>query len=186
MDKGTITGHFIAHWGVPSNIFPFSARGIEAFAVLEFAPKGLRRSWRYATNGMSSYRQFCPDEHIIVRTEIYASTNDRADWVHDLLIAMASYPIDCQTYFAEGDTVNVGQSIDQKSSCYTGIMIAPPQPPTLGLVSSLQEKVLVHQLIGLLPSEVQFSEEHCGGKIFWQKLISDNEHLLDVARLPVV
>ena len=186
MDKGTITGHFIAHWGVPSNIFPLSATGIEAFAVLEFAPKGSRRSWRYATNGMSSYPQFYPDEHVSVRTELYASTSDRADWVLDLLKAMGSYPFDCQTYFAEGDTVNVGQSIDQKLSCFTGILIAPPQPSTLGLVSSLQEKVLVHPLIGLLPTEVQFSEEHCGGKMLWQKLIAQNELLLDVARTPVV
>jgi len=186
MDKGNITRHFISHWGVPSNIFPLSARGIEAFAVLEFAPKGSRRSWRYATNGMSSYRQCYPDEHISVRTELYTSTNHRADWVLDLLMAMASYPIDCQTYFAEGDTVNVGQSIDQKLSCYTGILIAPPQPPTLGLVSSMQEKVLVHQLIGLLPTEVQFSEEHCGGKTLCQKLITETELLLDVARSPIV
>lgn len=185
-NKGLVTGHYITHWGVPSKISPLSARGIEAFAVLEFAPKWPRKTWRYATNGMSSYLQCYTDEHVNVRTELCASSKDRADWIQDLLMAMASYPIDYDTYFAEGDTIDVGQSIDRKSSCFTGILIAQPEPSTLGLVSGIAENVLVHQLVGLLPSEVRFAEEHGDGMVLWQKLINESDHLLDVKRLSVV
>ena len=56
-EKGVITAHFIFHWGVPKEIRPRKLPGIGELAILEFAPKGVRLTWRYATNGMSSYIQ---------------------------------------------------------------------------------------------------------------------------------
>jgi hypothetical protein len=185
-DKGIITGHFMAHWGVPRDIRPLRARGIAEFAVLEFAPREPRMTWRYATNGMSSYLQSYPEESMNVRTELFACTKQRAMWIDDLLLAIASYPHDFATYLAEGDTINVGQPIDQNSSCYTGILLASPEPATLGLVAGLSHDVLVHQVVGLLPTEVQFAEEHGGGKMLWQKLFNKGEQLLDEERQSIV
>ncbi len=82
-------------------------------------------------------------------------------------------------------TINVGQAIDQKSSCYTGVLLAPPDPATLGLVAGLPDDVVVHQVVGLLTSEVQFAEQH-RGKLLWQKLMNKGELLVDEARTSVV
>ncbi len=186
MDKGIITGHFIVHWGPPHDIRPLQAHGVAEFAVLEFAPRGPREAWCYATNGMSSYTQSYADQQMKIRTELYASTRERAAWVDELLTALASYPIDVATYFAEGDTINVGTPIDRMTSCFTGILLAPPDPATLGLVAGLPEEVLVHQVVGLLPAEVQFAESHGGGKTLWHELAKQGEHTLDLRRRSVV
>jgi hypothetical protein len=180
-----ITGHFIAHWGVPREIRPRKVQGIEKFAILEFGPRGSRTTWLYATNGMSSYAQAYPDDHMKICTELYACCKQRVTWVDDLLAAIATYPRDCTTYLAEADTIEVGQPIDRNSSGYTGILLAPPYPPTLGLVGSLSENVLVHKVVGLLPAEVQFAERH-GGRVLLEKLTKYGELGLDESRVPVV
>jgi hypothetical protein len=184
MHKGIITGHFMFHWGVPSDIRPIEVAGIMDFAILEFAPDGPRTTWRYATNGMS-YLQAHPDDHVKVRTELYASTKLRAPWILELLRAIASYPMDYATYLAEGDTINVVQPIDRQSSCFTGVLLAPAEPPTLGLVAGTPENILVHQIVGLLTAEVQLAETLGGGSMLWQRLLNAGEHMLDEERLPV-
>jgi hypothetical protein len=179
-EKGIITGHFILHWGVPNEIRPMKARGIEEFAILEFAPRGTRKTWRYATNGMSSYYQFHPDQSVRVRTEIYACTSEKAIWVDELLAAIASYPKDYNTYIAQGDTIDVESPIDRNYSFYTGILIAPPGPadtPTVGLIGGLSNNVLVQQVVGLFPNEVQFAKSH-GGNLLFQQLSKNKEELL--------
>lgn len=186
-EKGKITGHFIAHWGVPKEIRPLDIGKIREFAILEFEPREPRRTWRYATNGMSSYLQPHPEKLVKVRTELYACTKERTRWIDELLAAMAVYPQDYATYFAEGDTINVGQPIDQMHSRYQAILLAPPgpvDPPTLGLVSGVSENILVHQIIGLLPSEIAFAEEY-SGKELWERLLKKGEPALDEIRSPI-
>ena len=185
IDKRKITGHYIVHWGVPTDICPIKARGIEEFAILKFSPGGSRTTWKYATNGMSSYIQTPPDQPVKVRTELYASTREKAEWVGDLLVAFASYPQDYATYFAEGDTINVGQPVDRDSSCYTAILLRAPDPPSIGLVAGLSENVLVHRVVGIFLDEVQFAQEQ-SGKLLWQKLAQKGEFLLDEKRTSVV
>ena len=185
--KGVVTGHFIAHWGVPNELYPRYARGSREFAILEFAPRPPRTKWRYATNGMSSYIQPHPDGNIHVRTELYASSSRRAEWILDLLTAMASYPIDVGTFFAEGDTIDVGGPIDQNTSCFTGILLAPPVPLSLGVVGGLVEKILVHQVVGLVQAEIDFAAGHEGaGALIWKKLITKGELPLDEVRSSVI
>src|SRR5690348_9347548 len=99
-DKGVITGHFLSHWGIPKDIRPRSLQTIGDFAILEFAPQRGRASWRYATNGMSSYTQYYPDGPVKVRTELYTCSNERKPWVDDLLAAIATYPLDFKTHLA--------------------------------------------------------------------------------------
>jgi hypothetical protein len=186
-EKGIITGHFMSHWGVPKEIRPRKLPGIGKFAILEFTPMGQRATWRYATNGMSSYTQH-PDGFVKVRTEVYGCTKEKATWVDDLLAAIATYPLDFTTYFAEGDTINVGKPIDRDGSCFTAILLARPglfDPATLGLVAGISDNVLVHQVIGILPTEVEFAEQH-GGKSLWEKLAKNGDLVLDESRLPVV
>jgi hypothetical protein len=183
-DKSVITGHFIAHWGVPDDIRPRALPGVGEFAILQFPPRGTRRTWRYATNGMSTYLQADPEVGIKVRTELYASSKERVRWVDELLAALAVYPKDQSTYFAEGDTIDVGQPIDRASSDYTAVLLAPPgplDPSTVGIVGGARENILVHQVIGLLPGEAETVTSE-GSKIFWERLAAGGEVVLDQRR----
>jgi len=183
-EKGIITGHFITHWGVPSDIRSRPLRGIGEFAILEFAPSRSRVSWRYATNGMSSLRQRQDDGSAIVRTELYASTKERVAWVDDLLAGLAAYPYDYDTWLADGDTIDVGQPLDRDSSPYRGVLLSGPRVAdckTLGLIGGLSDNVLVHQVIGLLPDEVEYASSH-GAGVVYQRLGGSGYDLLDVER----
>jgi hypothetical protein len=187
-EKGIITGHFITHWGVPNDIRQVAARGIESLAILEFSPQKTRRTWRFATNGMSSFAQLHPDQLIKVRTEIFVCTTEKVLWIEELLAAIASYPIDYATYLSQYDTINVGFPVDRDSSCYTGILIAPPnntEIPTIGLVGGIPFDILVHQVVGLLPKEIQFAEKY-GGASLWQRLANKGALPIDCHRVSVV
>jgi hypothetical protein len=171
--KGTITGHYVAHWGVPKAIRPRRARGIREFAILEFSPRGARGTWRYATNGMSSYLQAHPDPGTRVRTELYCVTRNRALWVGDLLASMATYPVDYGTYLSEWDTIDAGGPIDRGLSLYTGVLLVRPgsaDQPTLGLIGTQPDKILVHQVIGLLPADLDRASA-AGGRTLWDRLL---------------
>jgi hypothetical protein len=181
--RGIITSHFITHWGVPSDIRPRNVRGTESFAILEFPPRVARKTWRYATNGMSSIVQTSPSDGPKIRTELYTCTSTRLPWIDELLAAIASYPYDYSTYLAQSDTIEVGQPIDRNRSSYTGILLAPPDPPTLGLVAGISDNVLVHQVIGLFPNELEFAKRE-GGERLWDKVSPKGEFLLDLDRLP--
>lgn len=187
-EKGIVTGHFISHWGVPKEIRPRTLPGVGDFAILEFAPSGTRTTWRYATNGMSSYAHNYPDGLVHVRTELYCSTKEEATWVDALLAAIATYPLDFTTYLAEGDTINIGQPIDRHHSRFTGIFLARPglsDPEAVGLVTAMPANVLVHQVVGILPSEAEFAEQQ-GGKALWERLVRNGDLLIDDdSRLPV-
>jgi hypothetical protein len=188
-DNGIITGHFISHWGVPKAIRPRALQGISEFAILEFAPRGTRETWRYATNGMSSYAQDHPDKLLRIRTELYVCTKQQATWADDLLAAMATYPLDYTTYLGEGDTINVGQPLDRRSSAFTAVLLAGPglvDPGTLGLVGGMSDNVLVHQVVGVFPAEAEYAEKHSGSSL-WERLAKNGDLLLDDdSRLPVV
>jgi hypothetical protein len=180
--KGIITAHFIAHWGVPTAIYPQGETSPE-LAILEFAPRTERNSWRYVTNGMSSCIQVND-----LRTEIYACSRRHLTWIHGLLAAIAEYPTDYNTCIAEGDTIAVGQPVDRNTSPFTGVLFVAPDPidsPTVGLVGGVPEKILVHRVVGLLPSELKFAEGH-GGKELCVRLAHGEEPLIDEKRAPVV
>ena len=125
--------------------------GIEEFAILEFAPNATRKTWRFATNGMSAYAQPREDDPAVVRTELFACARSRETWIADLLAAIATYPKDYATHLAEGDSIDVGQPVDRRHSPYIGVLLAPPgpfDPATIGLVGGCSEKILVHQVVG--------------------------------------
>lgn len=158
-----MTAHWITYFGVPSEIHSRALNAFDgAFAILEFAPRGSRTSWRYTTNGMSSRIQACPHPGVRVRTEIYAATIRRAPWMCDLLTALAAYPWDQRTWFAEGDTIELQESPTSRKCPFAGIMLATPgalDPPEIGLAGD-SEPILIHQLAGLLPAELQ-QAKHC-------------------------
>ncbi len=186
-DTGTITAHFISHWGVPAAISPRQVAGAEV-AILEFAPRGERRTWRYSINGMSRCCQYSPDPSLNVCTELYVCTNAQMPLAEELLIALAAFPNDNPTYIADGDTIDFEQPIRCGRCSFVGILLAPPGPidsPTLGLVAGLPNDVLVHQVVGLLPSEMNFAKRH-GGKRLWERLAVGGEPLLDGPRAPVI
>ena len=158
---------------------------MEDFAILDFPPREVGRStWRYATNGMSSYLQSHPDKNIRVRTEVFASTLREVSWVCELLAAIATYPADYATYLADGDTIDVGQPIDRSASPFTGVFLTAPGPfdaPTLGLIGGLPDKVLVHQVVGLFPAELLYASRE-GSAGLPTRLWQHGEPLLDELR----
>lgn len=183
--RGKITAHFMAHWGVPTEIRPYEIGSLRAsLAILQFAPRGARQTWRYATNGMSSYLQHSPDFEARVRTELFACTLKKEDWIDDLLKAIASYPADYSTYLSQGDTIEVGQPIDRRKSCFTGILISPPgpiDPSSLGVIDGLENDVLVHQVVGLTPAEICYTQKYGGAKL-WESIAQNGDPILDQSR----
>ena len=163
-----MTAHWITHLGVPTEIRPRTLHGFDgAFAILEFAPRGSRTSWRYATNGMSSRLQAGPQPGVRVRTELYAATAQRARWMCDLLTALAAYPWDQRTWFAEGDTIELQESPTSRNCPFAGIMLVAPgaiDPPEIGLAGD-SEPILIHQLAGLLPAELQQAKSGSGARL---------------------
>jgi hypothetical protein len=183
-NRGAITSHFITFFGVPTEIRPRPVPGFGEVAVLEFAPRGYRSTWRYATNGMSAYRQHHPSLTTCVRTEIYATTRERQTWVEELLFAIVGYPHYSNTFLAEGDSIDVGQPIDRRASPYTGILLMAPgphDPPNLGLVGGVDESILVHQVVGLQSPEVEYAAGGNGRKLC-DAIRAADELCLDVPR----
>jgi len=184
-DPKKITAHFLAHWGLVSGIRPRHVPGFDPFAILDFGPTPTRPYHLYATNGMSAYTQKAPKEGLMLRTELYGCCLESAPWIDDLLAGLATYPRDYDTCLVEGDTIAVGQPIDQRKSRFTGILFVQPSPPSLGLVGGTEENVLVHQVVGILADELAFAEKH-GGPALWEKLKTQGDLYLDEDRPSVV
>jgi len=176
--KKAITAHFITHWGVPRHIHVQEQSPVE-LAVLEFGPRAQRQTLRFATNGMSAYIQFYQTKGY--RTELYTSSRSNALWIIQLLAAIAKYPVLQETRLGEFDTIPVGGPIDQDSSPFTAVLIAPPGPDeaeTLGAILDVTpEPILVHQVVAITDSELNFAIEH-GGERLWERLIDLGRPLL--------
>jgi hypothetical protein len=179
------TAHFIAHWGAPSDIHLDPNDPL--LAVLEFPAAGDRRSFRYATNGVS--------EHLFeakggpVRFELFGSTCSSRDWMAELLLGLARYAVSQAAYLGEFDTVPVSRWIDRATPSYAGLLIAPPsktEAETIGAIGHLsREPVLVHQAVGLYGPELEYAIAKGGESLFERLAALGGELLLDAPR-PVV
>lgn len=182
------TGHFIAHWGVPKDIQVRPYVGGIELAVVVFGPKEDRKSWRYATNGMSEFVQESDQGRL--RTELYACTHKMGDWVVALLHALASYPLQKRTFFADYDTVPVSQPIDRKESPYRGVLLAPTSPEdpeNLGEIDGVtEEPIFVHLVVPIYDVECELAIDK-GGQELWARLLSSGSSLcLDGQRSSVI
>lgn len=178
-----ITGHFIAHWGVPREIH-VRAPFVADLAVLEFGPRGDRTTWRYATNGMGAVRQQCGA--VVYGTELFACSGSRSEWIVRLLDALARYPHQQETRLSEFDTIPAGGPVDGRSSPYTAILLAPENPPdseTLGLVAVEGPRLLVHQVVAITAAELDYAVTN-GGEALWERLIALECPLLLDSRRP--
>jgi hypothetical protein len=164
------TAHFIAHWGVPNEIYCRDVFGFKKFAIVEFRPSKSQWVWRYATNGMSEYIQRSKESSQAIRTELYCTSNDQCPWAIDLLAAIASYPLQHHTFFGEFDTLDIGQPMDQRASPFTGIMLTPPEDPTLGAVDLDNDVIFIHRVVGLYESETDHAITR-GGKALYSRLM---------------
>jgi hypothetical protein len=180
------TGHLIAHWGVPRQIYPRKSLAGQALAVVEFAPRPNEEGWRYITNGMSEYLQLVNDTR--VRTELLAYSLKRHDWIVDLLDGLSRYPTQHGTFFAEFDTIPVGQPIDRGASCFHGVLLAPlPRSESASLDPMwglFPEPVHTLLIVGIHASEIAFASEH-GGKALFDS-VGSIVTCLDAPRGPVV
>lgn len=180
-----VTGHLIAHWGVPCRIHPPESESL-GVAVLEFAPGGRLSSWRYATNGLSAFR--LPTGKGGARMELFASTEGSCPWAIDLLRALVKYAVGRNVYLGEGDTIPVERPIDRDRSPYTALFIAPPaetEAVSLGAARCAGEVVFFHQVIGAYRGELDLARQ-AGIEVVWERLaVRGSEPLLDVARPPL-
>ncbi|MBW3624157.1 MAG: suppressor of fused domain protein [Armatimonadetes bacterium] len=180
-----ITGHFIYHWGVPAQIHVQR----DDLAVLEFAPQGNRKTFRFATNGMS--RSIQPSGDLCYRTEVYVCANSPAPWMIDLLKSTAEYPEQHRTHFLEGNTIPVKFPLPSTDFPFQALLIAPPEPsdpPTIGAIcdSSSGETIFIHQLIGITQNELAYAMLK-GSERLLHRLVSLGEPLLiDKARQEAV
>jgi hypothetical protein len=176
--KKAVTGHFMAHWGVPSEIHVQEKSRID-LAVVEFAPKGGRATYRFATNGMSAIVQ--PSRGGRYRTELYASSRSAAPWIVRFLAVLAVYPIEEETSLGEMQTVPLAGPIVQGDSIYSAILIAPPgpeDPETLGAILGVTtEAILVHRVVPISELERDFAAER-GSEELWQQLLGLGRPLL--------
>ena len=187
-NSGIITSHYIFHWGVPSDIHPLRLAQIPKFAIFGFSPTSTRQSWRYATNGMSSYVQSERSREIHVKSEIFVRSRNKLNWIYGLLSAVATYPLDYNTSIVENDTIDVGQPIDRDESKLTGLLITAPGPDeceSLGVIAHNNENILVHEIIAVYPSELEFAKSH-GGAALAKLIVSYGDCLIDGNRPSVV
>jgi hypothetical protein len=176
------TGHFILHWGVPREIH-VRPRLVADFAVIEFGPRGERTTWRYATNGMGAIPQ--QRKSVTYGTELFTCSASSSAWIIRLMDAIARYPLQQETSLGEYDTMPAGGPLDGQASPYTGILLAPPDPPdaeTLGLVGRNDPLLFVHQVVAIHPAELEYAVVN-GGKALWQRLLAlETPLLMDTAR----
>jgi len=186
--KQARTGFYIQEWGVPKEIHICDPIADNELAVFEFLPCRGRKSWRYATNGMSEYIQ--KYEEYLFRTELYALTNNQAPFAVKLLSSMARYPFSNQTYFSEFDTIPLGHSIGQKNLKYTALLLAPPCPEDGAQFNQIpdvtKEPIYIYFVAPLFATELEFAINK-GGKNLWEILLNSGFSLaLDAKRKAVV
>lgn len=184
MTKRRVTGHYIAHWGVPREVRVAGHAGWEV-AVLEFHPGDRLDGYRYATNGMHEYPQQYGDRSF--RTELYVATRQPCTWVEPLLRALVPYPQQPNTALGTYDTLAVGGPVDRAHSSLTALLFAPPDPASLALVGgATSEPVILHRVVGLTERECRFAMEQ-GGEALWERLRGSGSPLyLDEPRAEVV
>jgi len=133
---------------------------------------------------MSEYAQSLENHE--VRTELYGCSKNRREWVIELLDALARYPSQNETYFADYDTISVGRPIDTRNSPFTAILLAPPEPDdpeaTGEIVGLASGSVFVHRVIGIHDSECDFAIANGGEELFKQLLALKCSLLLDEIR----
>ena len=181
--KKAVTGHYIAHWGVPSEIRVQESSRFD-LAVLEFAPTRGRDTYRLATNGMSTLVQ--SNRARRYRTELYAISRSAAPWIARLLAALAVYPVEEETSLGEMQTVPLAGPIIQGDSKFSAILIAPPEPEDAGTVGAIlgvtPEPILVHRVVAITDSERSLAVEY-GSEELWLRLLGLGRPLpLDEAR----
>lgn len=178
--KQSRTAHYVSHWGVPQDIHIRESIDSFDFAILEFPPRKNRKTWRFATNGMSEVLQI--GESFTTRTELYVCSQYKDEWCIDLLDKLARYPKHFETYFGEFDTLE----FERSDSRFSGIMLAPPEPEDpdeCGFISQLfPDQILIYRIVCLFPEELEFAISH-GGEALWSRLLALGVPLLtDVDR----
>ena len=184
--RKSITSHYIVHWGVPGEIHPLKIEGGE-FAILEFPPRQVRPWCVLATNGMSRYVQTQHGNSF--RTELCLYTNQKQDWMFEMLEALICYPEKYDTSFVEFDTIPLERPIDGNQSVFTALMLVPPRNDanSLGVINGHTiEPMYLMEVIGLYETELDYSLEQ-GGKSLWERLASVSQTaVIDAFRSPVI
>ena len=182
------TGHYITHWGVPRDIQPAAFPAGGELAILEFAPRVASGLWRHVTNGMSEHAQRTEDG--VVRTELYVYTREPTARAAGVLRALAAYPFQHNTYFADFDTVPLAEAAEPRLVPFSGVLLAPGGPEEAQTLSEIHgvanEPVFVHLVLPIHRAEMQLAIE-MGGRELWSKLLSSEAMLaLDADRPTVV
>jgi hypothetical protein len=166
--------------------------GLTKLGVMEFEPskQDSRPFWTFATNGMSERRMPCIEEPHgppEMRLELMAYSSDRADWIIELLRAMAVYPFQYRTGFVIGHTIPVDSP---KPRLWDGYLLASPllEPeefnPVAIDIGIGEDWVFFAQVFGLVQKELNFALKR-GGPALEERIQKDcsKEELIAVSCL---
>jgi hypothetical protein len=160
--------------------------------VLTFPPTEHRKTWLYATSGMSTAFDSEAGDWSGLGTEFIMETKERADWAQDklarlmaynLLIAIGHYKD--QSDMRVGSLVRLEVPIDGKDSKLTNIVALTPidHAADFHLVTGKAELL---QMVALSDSEADFIEDQ-GHAAFTEKLASATSTLaIDPSRKPLI
>ena len=181
--NGKITGHYIYHWRVPSNIHVNKQAGLPEVAVIEYAPNANRKNWILATNGMSQYRVRRHSK--MIGMEVFGCFRDKAAWNVELFTTLARYPLRYGEPLCEFETLALDGITMKDKLPYQHLFFGQTlyQPETIGAIQfDSQNLVIVNQVFGIYDSELEYVKQF-GGEALWNKMLaSQMPDTLDIAR----
>lgn len=177
-----IRNHYDIAWGCRGTVKPFlkgpgSDLGAD-FAVLEFAPRGDRRMWTYATCCMSRQSDESP-------IELHVFSADKSEEIVELLVVVAHY----HRTGARLDlwhTVNFGKPWRGRSLCSFGLISLPylDGPDVQSMTADSGKSVNFYWMIPVTFAEVQYKKEN-GIEALESRLEEENFNYLDLGRASV-
>lgn len=165
------TTWLLPHFSVPKEVHSFEMEdGKTQLGVMEFAPahdRVQRSFWTYATNGMSERRMPCKNEphgDPKFRVELIGYASNQADWVIQLLHAMAMYPFQQKSGFVVGHTLPVDAPQPRLWDGYLLVnpLLEPEDFNPMAIDIGIADWIFFVQVFGLVGPELEFGIEEGG------------------------
>jgi len=184
--RSKITGHYILHWRVPSNVHVQKQSGLPDVAIIEYAPNATRKHWILATNGMSQYR--IRSRGKMIGMEVFGCFRDKAAWNVELFTSLARYSTRYKEALCEFETLALNGISTSGKMPYQHLFFGQTlyQPETIGAIEfDPQNLIIVNQVFGIYDSELEYIKQF-GAEALWDKMLaSQMPDTLDIARQPL-
>ena len=183
--------HYVKLWGEPANHRDFryqSPRLPESIRIYKFRLKDGIDEWAFATVGMSQKALIHPSGAFDLRIELFLLCRPGEDQISDKLSQIAAYPLQLDTYFAEGHTVHgtPGHGIVDGSPLTDLVMTRAD----LGVVKDFVKHgdgthTHLFWVVPISPKEREFAATQ-GWPALRGRFEARNTDVLDLTRLPVL